>query len=81
MMPKGGIEIPDSFFKIVVDEQNGTPRLLSFIMPQEIDRKAKPADYLTSVDEVERQTGLDFFATLEDEIEDEIEAKTAQEIW
>ena len=81
MMPKGGVEIPDAFFKIVVDELNGTPRFLAFIMPQEIERKAKPADYLTSVDEVERQTGLDFFAALEDNLEDEIEAETAQGIW
>jgi len=39
------------------------------------------ADYLTSVDEVERQTGLDFLATLEDNLEDKVEAETAQGIW
>jgi DNA/RNA endonuclease G (NUC1) len=31
-------------------------------MPQNINRKAKLIAYLTSVDEVEKQTGLDFLA-------------------
>jgi hypothetical protein len=43
---------------------------LAFIMPQEVAGDEALGGFLTSVDEVERQTGLDFLADLPDDVED-----------
>ena len=78
-----GVEIPDAFYKIIVDEENGHIRVLAFTMPQGVDSgdKDRLAKFLSSVDEIERQTGLDFLYELPDEIEDALEASVPQEIW
>jgi len=78
---RSGIEIPDAFYKIVIDEIGGYPRALGFIMPQNAPLKAKPERYLTSVDEIERQTGLDFLSQLDDTLEQRIESATEGALW
>ncbi len=78
---KNNVEIPDRFYKIIVDLENNTPRALAFIMPQNVNRKDKPEKFLTSIDEIEKQTGLDFFADLEDSYESKFEAQIAKQIW
>lgn len=60
------VAVPQSFYKIlVVPGQQGRPtRVLAFIFPQEV-RGDEPLDrYLVSVDDIERQTGLNFFPKL-----------------
>ena len=60
------VAIPQSFYKIlVVPGQQGQPtRMLAFIFPQEV-RGDEPLDrYITTVEEIERQTGLNFFPNL-----------------
>lgn len=76
-----GIEVPDAFYKIVVDEVGGYPRVLGFVMPQDVDKNATPSRYLTSVDEIERLTDLDFLSPLDDTLEEKIEAETMRSIW
>lgn len=78
---KDNIEIPDSFYKIIVDLENKIPRTLAFIMPQDANRKDEPEKFLTSIDEIEKQTGLDFFADMQDSYESKFEAKIAKQIW
>jgi endonuclease G len=78
---KKHIEIPDGFYKIIVDLENNMPRALAFIMPQNVNRKDEPEKFLTSIDEIEKQTGLDFFSDLEDSYESKFEAKKVKEIW
>ena len=41
----------------------------------------KIREFLTSVDEIERLTGLDFLGKLPDQVENEIESLTASEVW
>ncbi len=78
---KSGIEIPDSFFKMVIDNDNGKPKVLAFVMPQEVKHKSKLVDYLVSVNKIEELTGLDFMAEVDDSIESQIESETARKIW
>ena len=35
---KSGVEIPDAFFKIIVDEVSGNPRVLAFVIDQDVRR-------------------------------------------
>lgn len=77
-----GIEIPDAFFKVYVDEdEQGRPRMLAFIMPQRV-RGTEPLDeYVVTVDQVEAQTGFDFFHRLADDLESRLEAQTPDADW
>ena len=68
------VEIPDAFFKILVDEDKGKIRVLPFIVPQKVTGKEILNEFLTSVDEIEKQTGLDFFSVLDDEYESKLES-------
>ena len=59
------VSVPRRFFKIVYDE---TPpcKMIAFVLPNE--GSTRPLSFFaTTVDEVERLTGLDFFAGLENE--------------
>lgn len=76
-----GIEVPAAFYKIIIDDMGGRPRALAFIIPQTAPRHAKPETYLTSVNEIERQTGLDFLSQLDDTLEEQIESVQEGALW
>lgn len=76
-----GVDVPKAFFKIIVDEVNGKPRMLGFIMPQTVNGDENPKRFLTSVKNIEDQTGLDFFTDLPKDEEDKLEAEVPQEMW
>lgn len=77
----GGVDVPVSFFKIIVDEADGRPRMLAFIMPQEVKGSEAPRQFLTSVKRIEEETGLDFFTELDHDTETKLEAETAPDLW
>lgn len=68
------IEIPDSFYKILIDEDKGRVRVLPFIVPQNVTGKEILNEFLTSVDDIESKTGLDFFSPMDDEFENKLES-------
>ena len=80
------VAVPEALFKIVVKE-NGTdtPDVLAFLYPQigpgYLSRDYDHRKFLTSVDELEMMTGLDFLTGLEDPIEKQVEKKTAGKLW
>src|SRR5690606_26988112 len=69
-----GICAPRSFFKVALLHTGPTFSAIAFIVPQEAVSTSL-SRYVRSVDDVEEATGLDFFATLPDDIEAEVEAK------
>ncbi|MDP8237883.1 MAG: DNA/RNA non-specific endonuclease [Candidatus Hatepunaea meridiana] len=71
-----GVEIPNAFYKIVVDEWNGKPRMLAFLIPQDVSKNAWFSHFRVSVDSIESVTSIDFFSELEDSLEDSLEAIT-----
>ncbi len=76
-----GVQVPDSFFKIVSDIDNGSPRVLAFLVHKDSDDKTNLAQYLVPVDEIENLTGLDFFWRLPDELENSLEKTAATALW
>lgn len=73
--------VPESCYMILVDESDGRARAMAFIFPQEPPDGAKSGDYLTTIDEIERLTALDFFADLPDETQAMLESRTAGRVW
>lgn len=79
---KSGVEIPDAFFKIFLDiDRKGQPRVLAFLVPQNV-RGTEPLNrYVVTVDRIEELTGFDFFWQLEDGLENRLESSKPDSYW
>lgn len=82
------VAIPDALFKIVIHEtaDPDRPEVLAFRFPQQHPKykQPKPRDlayFLVSVDQIEKETGLDFLSALPDAAEAQIEAVKAAKLW
>ena len=76
-----GVDVPTAFYRIILDEEHGQPRVLAFIAPQTVTGHEPLAQFLTSVREVERQTGLDFHPQLPKDVQDRMETVKAARVW
>ena len=65
----------------MLDEEHGQLRVLAFIAPRTATGHEPLAQFLTSVREVEQQTGLDFFLELPPEVQDRMEVGRADRLW
>jgi endonuclease G, mitochondrial len=78
------VAVPEFFYKIVLFYQpksGKTPRAIAFLLPNEALFGKKMNSYVVSVDEVEKKTGLDFFAKLPNDIQTKIEANSSWSDW
>ncbi|MBR3079034.1 MAG: DNA/RNA non-specific endonuclease [Prevotella sp.] len=73
------IVVPETFFKVILC-LNPKPKAIGFIIRNN-EGKKKRDQYINTVDEVERITGIDFFPALPDEIENEVEAYANIKDW
>ncbi len=73
------VGVPYAFYKVVLC-MRGTPKAIGFLYENE-DGHRPMSDYVLSVDEIERITGIDFFPSLPDDIEREIEAEADLSDW
>lgn len=77
---KNQVTIPQHFFKVILSPYSSSPKAIGFIFSNK--RSVAPLqDYVVSVDSIENLTGLDFFASLPDSLEDSIEAHSNAEQW
>lgn len=76
---KNKVVVPEAFFKVVLCT-NGEPKAIGFIYKNQPGNRPK-GDYVNSVDEVERITGIDFFPALPDDIETKVEASADLADW
>lgn len=73
------ISVPDRFFKVIL-YMGKKPRAIGFIFPNEGTRRDLRT-YATSVNKVERVTGMDFFPELPDDLEDKVEQQCNPAAW
>lgn len=74
------VSVPAQYYKIVLDLNGPEHKAVAFLMPNE--HCAYPiSGYVTSVDEVENLTGLDFFSSLDDAEEARLEAMNSMDGW
>ncbi len=76
-----GVDVPTAFYRIILDEENGQPRVLSFIAPQTATGQEPLSQFLTNVREIEQLTGLDFYPDLPRQVQDKFEIPRAQKLW
>ncbi len=65
--------VPSGFWKIVAVRDGATLHVAAFIMEQNTARTSQLTEHLSTVDEVERRSGLDFFWQLPDAEENAME--------
>lgn len=77
----GRVAVPEACFKIILDEHDAGLRALAFIIPQEVTGREDPAQFLTSIREIEERTGLNFLAALDEAIQDALETHANRRVW
>lgn len=67
------VAVPLYFYKIILYCNNPEIRMIAFLMKNE-ESNESIREYVVTVDEVERMTGLDFFPKLPDDLEQKLES-------
>ena len=73
------VAVPDAFFKVILRLGNN-PQALGFIYPNRKCPGGK-AKYVMSVDKVEEIVGMDFFSSLDDNVENKVEQSSNLNLW
>lgn len=79
---ENAVAVPTHFFKVVLAESKGKIEVLTFVLPnRKIPKETPLSDFIVSVDDVERMSGLDFFNVLDKDTEEKIEGEKASRVW
>ncbi|MCF3652433.1 DNA/RNA non-specific endonuclease [Synoicihabitans lomoniglobus] len=73
--------IPEACYMIIIDESDGRVRAQAFLFPSEPVDGISLDFYVTTIDDIEYRTGLDFLADLPDDAETTLESKPASRVW
>ena len=74
------VAVPKYFYKILLDYSNPQIKAIAFLVPHK--NSDKPLyTFVTSIDELEALTNIDFFPALPDTIENELEASSNYKNW
>ena len=74
------VAVPNQFYKILLDNTNGTIKMLAFLMPHK-DSNAPLYKFVVSVDKIEALTGIDFFPELNNTLEEKLEGSNSYKNW
>ena len=74
------VAVPTHFYKVVVSCTEAGENLdaIAFILPNQKEPDNMLPQFITSIREIEKRTGLDFMHDLDDETENKLETKTAK---
>ncbi len=75
-----GVDVPNKFFKVVFRSNNGNISSLAFLIPHKETQKPLK-DFLVSIDELEAETGLDFFYEVDSVEQGRIESSNESKNW
>lgn len=73
------ITVPEAFYKVVL-RTGKHPAAIGFIY-ENVGSSQPMRQAVRSVDEIERLTGIDFFSSLDDDLENRIESKSSLSDW
>ena len=74
------VTIPSYFYKVLLDYHNGSYKMIAFLVPHE-DSDRPLYEFVVSVDELEKMTGIDFFPKLNDTEEVVLEKNSDYKNW
>lgn len=73
-----GVSVPNYFYKIIFDPSES--KMIGFVMPNK-KITLELQNYIKTIDEIEKLTGIDFFYDLEDDFENELESSLNINSW
>jgi len=74
------VSIPKQFYKIILDYTKPEVKAIAFLVPHEDSNRALYS-FVTTIDNIEALTGIDFFPELPDENEDKLEESSSYKQW
>jgi len=74
------VSVPAYYYKILLDFEEPEIKAIAFLMKNE-DTNKSPKYFAVSIDEVEEATGLDFFPSLPDDVEEKLESQVRKSQW
>ncbi|WP_299623453.1 DNA/RNA non-specific endonuclease [uncultured Tenacibaculum sp.] len=77
---KEKVTVPNTFYKIVLDYTKPEIKAIAFLIPHKESKKPL-YDFVTSIDIIEKKTGIDFFGHLPDNIENKLETSKDYKKW
>lgn len=72
------VAVPKQFYKIILDKSNS--KTIAFLFPHQESKKSLQ-NFVTSIDKIEKLTNIDFFSSLPDDIENQLESTTSTFNW
>ena len=72
------VAVPKYFYKILLSKDQ--KKMIGFLIPHQESNKPLYS-FITAVDVIEEMTGIDFFSSLDDALENELESKTDYKNW
>lgn len=74
------VVVPEAFYKVILCLESNPQKAIGFVYKN--TKGDRPLDaYVNSVDEVERITGIDFFPSLPDSLENALESQKRLSLW
>ena len=82
-LKNSNVLIPKAFYKILMQPASADMpgKALAFVFPQNARANSNLMTFVTTIDDVEKQTGIDFFHKLDDEMEARLESSKTPEAW
>ena len=82
-LKNSSVAVPVAFYKILIRPSTEVQpaNALAFIFPQSAKANASLSKFVTTIDEIEERTGIDFFAELDDEFENLLESSKTPKAW
>lgn len=74
------VSIPNYFYKIICDYNNGNPKVIAFLIKHK--KSNRPLyEFVVSVDDIEIRTGINFFEQFDDSLEEQLEKSSSYKNW
>ncbi len=74
------VSVPNQFYKVIMDASGKDKKVIAFLIPNR-DTNKSFYDFVVTVDEIEKRTGIDFFQGLPDSEEDRLESSINMKAW
>ncbi|MBI1836997.1 MAG: DNA/RNA non-specific endonuclease [Flavobacteriia bacterium] len=74
------IAVPKSFYKVILDNHKGKEKMIGFIIENQSSNQ-NIQNYTVSIDQIEKETGIDFFPLLNDDLENKLEKNVFIHLW
>lgn len=74
------VAVPEYFYKVLLDTSRSEYKMIGFLVPA-VDSNKPLYEFVVPVDEIEKMTGIDFYPSLNDKIENNLEKSSDYKSW